>query len=272
VSKALLAACDAKDGIADGIINNPAACHFTPKVLTCRKGQKEGCLSPAKVGALQAIFNGAHSASGQPLYSDWPYDAGISSPGWRQWKLGSSLTATPDARNITLGGDSLPNYFMTPPQADFNPLTFDFDRDPARVAEMAALNDATSTMLSSFVLRNGKMIIFQGNSDPVFSASDIQRWYRELQRKAFNGDAVATQQSVRLFMVPGMTHCGDGPALDDFDPLTALEKWMGQGTAPDSLAASGRAFPGKHQPLCAYPKVAMFTGGDSKQLSSYRCQ
>jgi pimeloyl-ACP methyl ester carboxylesterase len=272
VSKSLLAVCDARDGIADGIINNPAACHFDPKVLSCRKGQKDGCLSAAKVGALQAIFHGARSATGQQLYSDWPYDAGINSPGWRQWKLGSSMTATPDARNITLGADSLPGYFMTPPQAGFNTLDFDFNRDPQRVAEMAALNDATSTMLSTFVQRNGKMIIFQGSSDPVFSANDIRRWYQELQNRAFSGDAQATRESVRLFMVPGMTHCGDGPALDDFDPLTALEKWMKQGQAPASLAASGRAFPGLHQPLCSYPRVAMYVGGDSKQLTSYRCQ
>jgi pimeloyl-ACP methyl ester carboxylesterase len=270
VSQAVINACDNKDGIKDGIINNWRDCHFQPQELQCHAGQQNGCLSREKINALTAIFSGAHNSQGQALYSDWPYDSGINSPGWRSWKLGSSLSAQSDARNITLGADSLPHYFMTPPDNHYDPMKFNIDKDPQKVAQMSALNDATSTMLTSFSARGGKMIIFQGMSDPVFSANDIIRWYQLLQHDNPQQDV---HQYADLFLIPGMTHCGDGPSLDNFDPLSALENWMDKGTAPRQIAAQGKAFPGKQQPLCPYPQVAMYQKGkDANSLNSYICQ
>ena len=272
LSNAVLQACDDQDGLKDGLINNYPACDFEPSVLQCQSGQTNDCLAVDKIAALQKIFTGAKDSNGKALYSSWPYDAGIDAEDWRKWKLGTSTNPDkPDARNITLGSDSLFRYYMTPAQAEADMMKFDFDRDPAKLDEISALNDAVATEMSTYVARGGKMVIFQGLSDPVFSAHDIQRWYESTIANTSKGDINKQRDWSRLFMVPGMNHCGSGPALDNFDPLTAIQAWVETNKAPESLPASGAAFPGKQQPLCAYPQTAHYTGGDVNKLGSYRC-
>lgn len=252
VSAAVRKQCDSKDGRADGVINAWESCDFRPDSLD---------LAPEKIAALQAVMDGAHDSKGNPIYSGWYYDTGLNQPGWRAWKLGSSQTAEADARNVTLGGGSLRWYFMTPAVPDFDLDTFDFDRDPPKTYQTGALNDAVSTDLSSFKANGGKLIVVTGVSDPVFSAKDQVAWYKALQQDTAGADTFS-----RLFMVPGMNHCGGGQAYDDFDPLTALENWQDKGEAPQQLLARGKAFPGQEMPLCAYPQVTMYKDG------SYRCE
>ena len=272
LSQAVLKACDDKDGVKDGIINNYPSCHFDPSVLQCQAGQKSDCLPAVKISALKLVFNGAKDSSGKSLYSSWPYDAGVDDPAWRRWKLGTSTDASkPNALNIVLGTDSLFHYYMTPARADADLTKFNFDQDPAQINETSALNDAVATEMSTYVARGGKMVIFQGLSDPVFSAHDIQHWYESTIANTSKGDINKQRDWSRLFMVPGMNHCGDGPALDNFDPLTAIQAWVETDKAPNSLPATGKAFPGKHQPICAYPQTAHYKGGDVNKLSSYRC-
>lgn len=223
-----------------------------------------------KVALLNAIFNGAKNSRGENVYSSWPYDAGINTQGWRQWKHGDSQTAQPNSRNFTMGAASLKEYFMTPRNPDFDTLKFDFDKDPAKVAQISGINDADKTDLSTFRSRGGKMIIFEGVSDPVFSAHDLRDWYRQLQ-----ADMQATEQFARVFMIPGMNHCGGGPAFEDIDPLTALEQWVENGNAPAYLVGkAGKALPDKNKtmPICAYPQVATYKGGDVSKADSFECR
>ena len=258
VSSAVLEACDELDGVKDGLINAYRSCKFDPESL-------RGKLSDEKLNALETIMDGPVGADGKALYSDWPYDVGMNAMGWRVWKLGTSGTGQSDALSVTLGSDSLPHLFMTPPHKEFDATTLDFDVVAKDIAQMGALNDATSTFMTTFAERGGKMVIFHGMSDPVFSANDLMRWYEQVGKDT--GDDVA-----RLFMVPGMNHCGGGPALDDFDPLTLLEKWMDKGEVPTEMPAKGVAFPGVSQPICAYPKEAYYNGGDPASLGSYSCK
>lgn len=267
VADAVLARCDDLDGLKDGMINNVRACRFDPAKLRCKKKGSTSCLSGPQVAALRAIFAGARDSHGRQLYAGWPYDAGIASPGWRQWKLGTSPTAKADAANATLGASALALYFMTPPDPSLDVSHFDFDRDPARVEETSAINDAIGVMMSSFSSHGGKLLVFEGVSDPVFSANDIMAWYDRVHA----ADPEASTWA-RLFLVPGMTHCGGGPSTDDFDPLSAIVAWAEQGVAPDRLVASGRAFPGSSRPLCPYPKAARYDGGDAKDERSFRCE
>ncbi len=260
VAEGILHRCDAKDGLKDGIINAWESCDFKPEMVQKQIGKK-------KVALLKAIFGGAKNSRGEAVYSSWPYDAGINANDWRAWKLGASQTATPDARNITLGAVSLPQYFMTPHAPGFDTMTFNFDTDVAKTAQIGRINDADATDLSTFKARGGKMVIFEGVSDPVFSAHDLRDWYLQLQQ-----DTPNARETVRLFNVPGMTHCGGGPALDDFDPLTALENWREKGQAPEHMVATGKAFPGKSQPVCAYPKVATYVKGDGNKAESFACR
>lgn len=265
-------ACDALDGVKDGLINNHRACRFDPKLLQCKTGKQATCLSAGQVAVLLKVFDGPRNSVGQALYSSWPYDTGVAADSWRLWKIGfSNDAAKPDALAATLGADSLKNYFMTPPNNNFDSLKFDFDRDVGRVAQTGAINDAVSTYLTTFKARGGKMLIYHGMSDPVFSANDIMRWYDELQRDTDGGNAETVRQWARLFMVPGMTHCGEGPALNNFDPLAAIENWVERQQAPDAMPATGNSFLGKSQPLCPHPQYAKHMGGDVNDIGSYRC-
>lgn len=270
VSDTVLKQCDAKDGLKDGIINNYIDCDFTPETLRCDAKTGKNCLSDAKVDVLEKVFGGAKDSKGNKIYSGWPYDAGISAPGWRSWKLG---TSQPNALNAVLGAGSLAFYFMTPADPSLTPLKFNFDTDVAKTYETGALNDAVSTNLTTYMTNGGKMLVFQGVSDPVFSANDIRDWYLNTQANTSGKDLQKQKSWSRLFMVPGMTHCGGGPALDDFDPLTAIEKWVEKDQAPDYMEAKGTAFPGKSQPICAYPQTAHYNGkGDINDISSYTCK
>ncbi|MBB5692846.1 tannase/feruloyl esterase family alpha/beta hydrolase [Muricoccus pecuniae] len=267
---AILKACDAADGLEDGVVEAMSRCRFDPAALRCAGEKNESCLTDAQLGALDRVFSGAKDGQGRALYAGWPWDPGIASPGWRAWKLGTSGSARPNARSATLTPGSLGLYFMTPPVRDLDLLAFDFDRDAPRTAGTGAINDPVATLLSTFTARGGRMIVFHGNADPVFSADDLRAYWRDLARD--NGGDGALAGWARLFTVPGMTHCGGGPALDDFDPLSAIEAWVERGEAPERLVARGNAFPGRSRPLCPHPQEARYTGGDPQAAESFACQ
>ncbi len=268
LADAVLARCDALDGVRDGLIDDPAACRFDPAVLTCGPGRMEHCLSADKVAAVRKVFGGAVDSKGHRLYSRWPYDTGIAQPGWRMWMLGTksmpaiNLLIAPSAINgVALG--------LRPPAIDM--LKFNFDRDPDRIARVATGLDAVSTDYTKLRRRRGKLLIYGGISDPVFSADDLVDYYRRVV--AANGGLAATQRFARLFLVPGMNHCGGGRALDQFDALAAMQSWVERGRAPDRLSASGAAFPGRTGRLCAYPAVARYRGaGDVNSAASFACR
>jgi feruloyl esterase len=290
VAQAVLARCDALDGLADGIIDDLPSCRLDPAELQCPGAKDATCLSPEQVAALQKVFRGARNSRGRVLYSDWPYDAGIGDGGWRVWKLG--FPAPPgaplvnNAINVTLGATALPYVFVTPPDpvpaADLvrYMLEFDFDRDAPRIFHASGIYTespvefmtAASTDLREFRRRGNKLIIYHGASDPVFSVNDTIRWYRRLAREAPG----RVDRFVRLFVIPGMTHCAGGPATDAFDALAPIVEWVEHGRAPEAIVATARAtspWPGRTRPLCPYPAQARYTGsGDIDNAGSFVCR
>ena len=268
VSRAVLRACDALDGLRDGMINDFTACQkaFNPQTLLCKRGEHEQCLSERKVRTLEALFGGPRDSAGRPLYANWPYDAGIDAPGWRIWKLGTSPTGVPNGLDATLGVEAMRYYFMTPPDPNVTPENFNFNHALAVTAQTRAVNDATGTFLSSFIAHGGKLIIYQGLSDPVFSPDAIIGWYRELMSQYRR-----PQRWARLFLVPGMNHCFGGPSTDEFDPLSAIVRWTEQHKPPARIVAHGPAFPGETRPLCPYPTYAKYKGGNPKNAKSFEC-
>lgn len=261
VAKAVTASCDAADGVADGMVNHVKACHFDPGVLQCGGAKTASCLSSGQVNALRNVFAGPRNSAGQALYAGQPWDPGLAAPGWRTWTLGSSTTATPDSRYITLIVDALVNEFLTPPDLGFNPLAFNFDTDPARMQAYSAIYDTyRDDRLTAFRQHGGKMLFIHGMSDPIFSALDTLDYYERLA--ANNGGMQATQDFARTFLVPGMNHCSGGPATDSFDSIQAMVDWVEKGIAPDTIAAralpSSADFPQRTRPLCPYPKIARY--------------
>lgn len=266
---AVLQKCDALDGLKDGMIDDPEACRFDPSVLECKAEKNETCLSAAQVNALHITFAGPTDSKGTPLYSDWPYDAGLGTPGWRMWTLGNDQMA---AINVLIYPEFLNRVAMNPGDTPIpDAFSFDFDKDPARIAPTAQLMDADSTDLAAFRKHGGKLILYTGMSDPVFSANDLVRYYNRLAQQ--NGGMADTQQFVRLFRIPGMTHCFGGPALDAFDDLTAIETWVEKGTPPDRLVATGRDFPGRSRPFCPYPQTSRYKGkGSTEDAENFACE
>jgi hypothetical protein len=278
VSSAVLQRCDALDGAVDGIIHaNPAACGFDPAALQCAGAKTDSCLSAAQVVALKRDFGGPKTSSGAAIYASWPWDAGISGADWRNWRLGTSATATGNARNETLiAADAMRKEFFTPAAPTFDYMAFNFDTDVARMDAYAAIYNTTSTDLAAFKERGGKMLIVHGLSDPIFSANDSIDYYERLITA--QGGQSATRRFARLFLVPGMNHCvgSGGPSTDLYDSLTPLVNWVEKGQAPDSITATAAAtapWPGRTRPLCPYPQQARYKGAGSIELAaSFSCQ
>jgi feruloyl esterase len=267
VADAVLKQCDALDGLADGMVNDFRACKFDPRSQVCKADERGNaqCLTATQADGLRAIFGGARNSRGESLYGAYTYDTGIAAPAWRSMHLGSATSAP---ANASLGRDTLREFSITPPDPTLDPLKFDFDRDMVRTHETAAINDPVATLLSTFAARGSKMIVYHGLSDQAMSVGALTGWYDGLSPRTATGP----QDFARLFLVPGMTHCGGGQSTDQFDMLTAIQNWVEKGQAPDRVIASGRAFPDTTRPLCPYPKVARYDGGDPKSAASFSCR
>ena len=262
----VLARCDALDGMADGIVQNTAACAYSPAALQCSGPKNDSCLSAGQVGALTRVLAGPRDSRGRALYEPYPIDGGVIN--WRGAMLGTSATAVPNASRAT--NTSVKYVFMTPPAPEFDYLTFNFDTDPARLLASGDYTATTSVDYRAFKARGGKAIIYMGIGDGLLNANGVRRWYERLADA--NGGLQATQTFARYFPVPGMGHCSGGPALDNFDPFGAMVAWVEKGQPPEQLVAKGTAFPGRTRPLCAYPKTARYLGGDVNAASSFRCE
>jgi feruloyl esterase len=275
VSRSITTACDVADGAADNMVLRPDACRFDPKTLLCAGGKDANCLTSDQVSALQRAFGGPRTSSGRTLYVGQAWDPGIAAPGWRQWKLGSSQTGTPNSANTTLMAGALAYEFVTPPDPSLAITRFDFDRDPERMQPFSQVYDTyRDAMLAGFRARGGKLLIFHGMADPIFSALESIDYYQRLSRN--NGGSDATARWARLFLVPGMNHCAGGPATDSFDGLGAIVNWVEKGAAPARIDASASPrttyFPRRTRPLCAYPAYARYSGtGSLEDGANFSC-
>jgi tannase/feruloyl esterase len=268
VADTVLEQCDALDGLKDGMVNDFQACRFTPRQLACgSKGAPPAgrCLSGNQIDALEKIFGGARNSRGEILHGSFPYDTGIAQPAWRGMHLGAPGSKP---ANATLGVDTLRNFVMTPPEPQFDPLTFDFDRHFARTTETASINDAAGTQHSTFAGHGGKLIAYLGLSDQAMSTGALLDWYGKVMPR----DGAGPQAWARLFFIPGMTHCGGGQSTDQFDMLTAIQNWVEKDQAPDRIIATGRAFPDTSRPLCPHPKVARYDSGNVRDERSFSCR
>lgn len=250
----LLRACDDKDGLKDGMIFNFEACRFDPATLICQGPKTGACLTAAQAAALEKAFAGPKDSHGNAVYPGFPFDAGIADTG----------AGIPGL----LSGPRIPV-----PVASSGP-NFDVDQHAAQLTNdaNARLGDATWTNLSTFSGHGGKLIFYHGLSDPWFSPLDTLGYYEKMARE--NGGQSQVENWSRIFFVPGMSHCqGGNETLDNFDMLTAITNWVETGTAPDSIPATGRDFPGRSRPLCPYPKHAQYNGqGDPNDERSFSCR
>jgi len=268
---------------------------FDPKVLVCKSDFDKNCLSMIKVAALIKMHAGPHNSKDQALYTDWVYDTGIRSNNWRMWKLESSISDwSHKPINVVMGGASLAHIFTTPYtnvagdiySLENYLLKFDFDKDAPKIyatnnqfkesaMTMMTPPDAAKPKLTEFKQNGGKMLIFHGNSDPVFSVKDTMRWYDFLDF----GLVGRAHEFVRLYRVPGMPHGQGGPSADKFDMLQPLVSWVERKQVPQEIVAATRPdnpeitalMAGMTRPLCPYPAYARYNKGDFLAASSFQC-
>lgn len=291
VANDILKVCDARDGLLDGMVLNTNKCKFRdydPARLQCTGAKTAACLTPEQVVAMRNIHAGARDSNGDQLYNVWPWDPGIAGPQWRQWKLGSSQTAIPNAIKYSFCSTSVGYLYLTPPEPGFDCLKMNFDVDPARLAQNAWL-DAANPDLKAFRHHGGKILWYHGTADTSTPVTEIVRYLRDMTNVTIHGHGHGyghdrrdrdhgrilekTSEFARLFVVPGFGHCSGGSAgLDRFDPLTPLVNWVENGIAPEQITATSTVFPGRSRPLCAFPNTAHYKGtGDVENASSFVC-
>ena len=249
LARAAVAACDKNDGLEDGLIGDPRACHFDPSTLACAAAETDACLTPRQIDAVKKVYSGAKTTSGRQLYPGW---APGSEAGW-----GTYITNPKEPVRVGLFRSWV---FGNP---SWNPRSFDWDKDVVTVNAKYPFLNAMSTDYNAFKDRGGKLIMYTGLADPVTSPFDTMAYYDSVVTAM--GGLDATKSFYRFFPVPGMAHCGGGAGPNTFDMLSALDAWVETGTPPDSIPAS-HATNGvidRTRPLCAYPAFAKYRGSGS---------
>jgi len=277
VSKAVLEQCDALDGVKDGILTDPRTCHFDPGVLQCQSGRTSECLAPAQVDALKMIYRGAvNPRTGEQIYPGLEpggETAQPRNPGWAMIMNGREpfFIDTP-----VLGGMGFGN-----PKWDWR--TFDFDRDVELVdAKLFGVLNAVDPDLRPFKSSGGKLIVYHGWSDPGVMPKQTLRYYDNVVALAGKAggdghgatDASSVDEYLRLFMMPGMGHCGGGAGPDQADWMGAILGWVEHEQAPKRIVARKQEG-GKvtmTRALCMHPQVAVYNGrGDTNDERNFEC-
>ena len=262
IHQAALAACDAHDGLKDGLIDDPTKCAFDPKVLLCQGGDGSACLTAPQVAAAKKIYSPAiNPRTGQELFASLVPGTEL---GWAVQAQGPEPSA-----NI------YDQYrYVVFKDLNWDWKTFDFDKDVVRgdQPEHVVMN-ATDPNMQPFFSRGGKLLLYHGWSDPNVPTVNTIKYYKSVVDNL--GGAAKAMNSVRLFLAPGMGHCGGGEGPNAFDKIGPLERWVEQGQAPEQLPASHSAN-GKvdrTRPLCPYPQVATYKGtGSIDDAANFICR
>lgn len=270
IGRAVNDACDARDGVKDGVLQDPRACHFDPGRLQCKGEDSAECLTAAQVAAVRKLWEGPAKVLGRGYYPG--LERGGEAVTWRSW------IAAPSAETNAHGVLGVPyfKYFV------YGDRDWDFRKADLVAAaarsdrELAATLNAVNPDLSAFQQRGGKLIHYHGFSDPDIPPRSSIQYYDSVVRRM--GGRKQVDPFYRLFMVPGMGHCGGGPGATSFDMLSALEQWREQGTTPEQILATryvsndatkGAAFT---RPLCPYPQIARYKGSESPdEAASFQC-
>ncbi len=271
VQKSVLARCGAQAGVDEGFVTDPASCDWRPESIACPTGKDDaGCLTTPQVEAIKRLMRPAVNSKGEIVYAYG--DIAGTATEWNGWHYGRGVnpSAPGGSANYILHEQFL-RYMADPTvRKDVDPLKFDFDRGPASLARARKVYDATSPDLRRFKSRGGKLLMWHGLSDGQILATSSVGYYEELQK--LMGSRAATQDFFRLFLIPGVHHCGGGPGLTEFDALTLLENWVEQGRAPEMMIASRKVngVTERTRPIYPYPLLARYSGqGDPKQAASF---
>ena len=277
-------ACDAQDGVADGILSDPRACRFDPGVLKCEAAESDNCLTGTQVTALKKLYDGAHDSRGRRVFPGFLPGAELGGNGWATW-----ITGRGPGRSLlfAFGTGFFSNFVYGKADWDYRSVSLDEAVKAADDTAAAALN-ATDPNLSAYQRHGGKLVLYHGWNDPAISALSTVDYFNAVvhQMGQRNRDSF-----LRLYMVPGMQHCAGGPGTDSFGQFNPgapsdaqhnlfleLEQWVEHGTAPERLVGTKFAngdpasSPQMTRPLCPYPQHARYKGaGDTNDAANFVC-
>ena len=260
IHQAVLDACDAIDGLKDGLIDDPTLCHFDPKVLQCAGGDTPSCLTARQVQTARTILSPATTRSGREIFPRLE-------PGTElRW---GRLAGGPEPAALFV--DYFKYIVFKDPNWDWR--TFDLERDSALSDEVGKDTIALNPDLTQFAEHGGKLLIYHGWADQQVAPVASVDFYKSVVD--ISGDPAQSPGWVRLFMAPGMAHCAGGEGPDTFDELSAMEQWVEKGKAPDQMIAS-HSTNGKidrTRPLCPYPQIAKYQGaGSQDEAANFTCK
>jgi feruloyl esterase len=289
IEQAALNSCDAQDGVKDGLIEDPRVCHFDPAVLACKEGEDDpDCLTAPQLEALKQIYAGPKNPrTGKQIFPGYPPGTENNPFGWSAWITPKDPSA---AVQFMFGNTYFGQAVLE--QTDWSFRKLNFDSDVAFADRKAGVVvDSTNPDLRTFRDHGGKLIQYHGWGDAAIAAQSSIDYYEGVKSfmttypDARDKTPGPVDSFYRLFMVPGMGHCGGGagpnsfgqtagfnpaaPPEPDHDVVIALERWVEKGIAPDKLIGTGKNLT---RPLCVYPETAHYKGsGDPSEAANFTC-
>ena len=261
---AVLDACDARDGVKDGVLEDPTRCDFDPKKVECKSEEdRPSCLTPAQVQLVLKFYSPV--VNPRTKEQIFPGYAAGSEQGWSDF-IGRMVPES------LMGKGQYLRYAVFQ-DANWDYMTFDFDSQMVRADRLdGGVTNAINPDLRGFFRHGGKLLQYHGWSDPGISPFNSIDYYNSVLK--FIGGADKVEGSYRLFMVPGMDHCGFGEGPNTFDAIGAIEQWVEHGNAPEHIIAShltdGKV--DRTRPLCSYPRVAKYRRtGSTDDASNFAC-
>ncbi len=289
LGRAVNEACDELDGIADGVLDDPRECRFDPRQLACDGGPGDHCLSPKQVAAVEKIWSGVTNSSGEVVFPGLVPGGEASPGGWALWVTGSQ----PFGSLHWLAGEGFFRHMVfEDPDWDFRSFDYDHDLEYA-LDKVGGQLDAADPDLAAFRDAGGKLLVYHGWSDADISALGSVRYWNDVvdhftrnEHGGGSSDAPSgaeeservtsqVQDFYRLFLVPGLGHCFGGPGITTFGAFEALQRWVEEGTPPETLPGE-RIVEGSTawtRPVCAYPRLARWNGqGDWRDAANFACE
>jgi len=255
---AVIGTCDAKDGVKDGLLNDPRSCKFDPSTLLCKAGDSDTCLTAPQLEAVKRMYAPAKTKSGHYVF-----------PGKEP---GSETTWNAISGGQAPQGVSLGSFQVAYDNIDWDWRTFDLDRDLKIVDEkVGSVINAVNPDLSAFKARGGKLILYHGWNDTAISPGNTIDYYNSVISKM----GAKQDNWIRMFMIPGMGHCNGGPGPSQVNYMGALERWRESGIAPDQMLANRvtNSRVDMSRPLCPYPQVAQYKGvGSTNDAANFVCK
>ena len=268
VNEAVINACDARDGVADGIITDPRKCTFDVAALQCKAGDAQDCLTAPQVAAVKRVYEPARTSAGQVVFPGKAYGAEVPA------EPGGPL---PGGFVPYVGGGQAPpisagSFQIAYADPKWDPRSFELDRDLKVVNEkVGSIVNAVDPDLRAFKARGGKLLIYHGWNDTAISPGNAIDYYTSVQKRMGGRQ----DDFIRLFMAPGMEHCRGGVGPNQANWMAALERWRESGDEPERITAS-RVTNNRVEmtrPLCPYPQVAVYKGtGSTNDAENFVCK